>query len=291
MTTAAGGAHVGLSDGAARRPAPALRPYVRSYQGYRLSGFDAGEHVGLPSDSITVILPFDRPLRVVRTAVPEQAPGTFDAMASGLGTAPVVMAHDGAEHGIQISFTPAGARAVLGVPPAALGQWMVPLVDLLGPDAAEITSECESASTWADRFALLDRVLTRRLSRAPGGADRRLAAAWTMATGPDGATVASVATAVGWSTRHLEQRFHSEFGVTPRDAGRLARFARSHALVRQADPPRLADVAARCGFYDQAHLAREWRALAGSAPSVWRRDEKFAFVQDEGLAFESGSLS
>ncbi|MBY6365703.1 hypothetical protein HQ604_00785 [Rhodococcus corynebacterioides] len=176
---------VGLSEGAVRRPAPLLRPYVRSYQGYRLSGFDAGEHVGLPSDSITVILPFDRPLRVVRPAVADQAPGEFAALASGLGTAPVVMGHDGAEHGIQISFTPAGTRAVLGVPPAALGQWMVPLVDLLGSDAAEDTAECES--------------------------------------------------------------------------------------------PRLADVAARCGFYDQAHLAREWRALAGSAPSVWRRDEKFAF--------------
>lgn len=274
-----------------RHPAPVLRPYVRSYQGYRLSGFGAGEHVGLPSDSITVILPFDRPLHVVRPAVADQAPGEFAALASGLGTAPVVMGHDGAEHGIRISFTPAGTRAVLGVPPAALGQWMVPLVDLLGPDAAEVTAECESASTRAHRFAVLDRVFTRRLAGDAGGVDPRLTAAWSMTTGPDGAAVAAVARAVGWSSRHLEKRFVAEFGVTPRDAGRLARFARSHALVRRADPPRLADVAARCGFYDQAHLAREWRALAGSAPSVWRRDEKFAFVQDESLAVESGSRS
>ena len=39
-----------------------------------------------------------------------------------------------------------------------------------------------------------------------------------------------------------------------------------------------ADLAAECGFYDQAHLAREFRALAGCPPSVWLAEE-FRFVQ------------
>lgn len=37
--------------------------------------------------------------------------------------------------------------------------------------------------------------------------------------------------------------------------------------------PRLADVAAECGYFDQAHLAREFRSLADCAPSRWLAEE------------------
>ena len=35
----------------------------------------------------------------------------------------------------------------------------------------------------------------------------------------------------------------------------------------------LADLAADCGYFDQAHLAREFRALAGCPPSQWLAEE------------------
>jgi AraC-like DNA-binding protein len=50
------------------------------------------------------------------------------------------------------------------------------------------------------------------------------------------------------------------------------------ALLSPRRPP-LADVAADCGYADQQHLAREWRALAGCSISTWL-DEELPFVQD-----------
>ena len=38
-------------------------------------------------------------------------------------------------------------------------------------------------------------------------------------------------------------------------------------------PVLLADLAADCGYYDQAHLAREFRDLAGLPPSTWLAEE------------------
>ncbi|MCA1672997.1 MAG: helix-turn-helix domain-containing protein, partial [Actinobacteria bacterium] len=45
------------------------------------------------------------------------------------------------------------------------------------------------------------------------------------------------------------------------------------------DRPPLADVAARCGYYDQAHFTREWRDLAGCSPRTWLAEE-LPSVQD-----------
>ena len=35
----------------------------------------------------------------------------------------------------------------------------------------------------------------------------------------------------------------------------------------------MADLAAACGYFDQAHLAREFRSLAGCPPSQWLAEE------------------
>ena len=96
-----------------------------------------------------------------------------------------------------------------------------------------------------------------------------------------GAGVAEVADEVGYSRRHLGGLLRAEVGLTPKEYQRVARFERSRALVMAAAAAgrvSLADVAARAGYADQAHLAREWVRLAGCPPSTWMAEE-LPFVQ------------
>jgi AraC-like DNA-binding protein len=74
----------------------------------------------------------------------------------------------------------------------------------------------------------------------------------------------------------------AECGVTPKEYQRLARFSSSRAgLAAAAGNGRvsLAALASACGYADQAHLTREWQALAGCTPTTWLRTE-FPFLQD-----------
>jgi AraC-like DNA-binding protein len=104
-------------------------------------------------------------------------------------------------------------------------------------------------------------------------------------------SVAELAAETGWSARHLNSLFHAEVGLSPKEAARVVRFDHArHRIARgaraatacagAADAPGmgLADLAAECGYYDQAHLAREFRSLAGCPPSQWLAEE-FRFVQ------------
>jgi AraC-like DNA-binding protein len=96
--------------------------------------------------------------------------------------------------------------------------------------------------------------------------------------------VAEVARTVGYSRRRLDVRVTREFGLGPKQLARVARFERSHRELRR-DPARpLAGLAAGCGYYDQAHMAREWNALAGCPPSRWLAGEQIPFVQDDAPA-------
>ena len=274
------GSTVGVSDGARRRPAPLLTPYVRSYEGYRLDGFPPGTHLGMPSPEVTVILTISEPIGCSRGD--GRSPEHFDTLAGGLATRPVPIVHDGRQHGVQLSLTPAGARALLDVPAAALGPWVVDLEDVIGADGRELFDRIAAARSWDERFAVLDRIFTRRLLSARStGPDRRLAHAWHLLVSDPARPVRAVADELGWSRRHLANRCAGEFGLSPKNVARVARFDRSRKMLRADPTRRLSDIAAECGFYDQAHLARDWRDLAGVPPSRWLEEEVLPFVQDD----------
>ena len=77
--------------------------------------------------------------------------------------------------------------------------------------------------------------------------------------------------------RHLGEQFRAETGLSPKAGARVVRFnlARRRLLRQQADRGRvvLAELATECGYYDQAHLAREFRDLAGCPPSALLAEE------------------
>ena len=76
--------------------------------------------------------------------------------------------------------------------------------------------------------------------------------------------------------RHLTNRFRAEVGLRPKEAARVVRFDRARRLLHAGRPARRRG--RRAGYFDQAHLNREFRALAGCSPTRWLADE-FGFVQ------------
>ncbi len=250
------------AESAVARPGPALTGLVTRYVGYRYEGLRPGTHLGMPSPSLTVVLSLAGPTRTVAMPDPAQSPADLTALVGGLHTRPAVIAHDGTAYGVQLELTPAGARSLLGLPTAELGALVLPLEDLLplGP----LLDRMREAPTWPERFALLDDALSRRAGRLRP-VDPVLARAWDrLATGR--VRVADIAAEVALSRRHLGERFRQEYGLAPKTLARVARFDRSRTLLQSA-PRRLADVAAVCGFADQAHLARDWNDLVG-VPAV-----------------------
>lgn len=270
------------SDLAVGRPAPTLRPLVSRYLGYRYVGFPPGTHLGLPSRHLTVVLSLGPPTRVAAPQQPGQAPVGYQALISGLDTRPALICHDGFQYGVQLELTPAGARSLLGMPAGALAHWTGHLESVLGKDALALVERMAAQPGWPERFAILDAVLTSRVGRWPPAA-ANLVGAWRAVVGSDGRLrVGALADEIGWSRRHLGEQFRAEYGVSVKEAARVVRFERSRHLLRLPGRPGIAIVAALCGYYDQAHLTREWQQLAGRTPSAWLATETLPAVAQDG---------
>jgi AraC-like DNA-binding protein len=276
----AGAAVALVNEQAWRAPAEGLRGFVDSYIGFRQAGVEPARHRGLPSPSLTVIFTLDDPL--VLTAHPDaaQPPGIYDTIVGGLHTSPAIITHDGRQSGVQLALSPLGARALLGVPAGELAERDLPADDILGPLAGQIQDRLRSAAGWAERFAILDRVLLARTSNA----DRRVSVspevsfAWRRLLRTGGAaSVRALAAETGWSDRHLRTRFRAETGLAPKAAGRVIRFDRARRVLQRraaaGEPLGLAELAACCGYFDQAHLDREFGLIAGCTPTRWLAEE------------------
>ncbi|MFB8414745.1 helix-turn-helix domain-containing protein [Streptomyces albidoflavus] len=264
------------APGIGARPAPALRRYVDSYVGFDLRGLPAGVHCGPPGRALTTVISLADPLEVA-AGVDDGSPVTrFGSVAGGLMCRSVAIHHDGRQQGVQVALTPLGARAVYGVPAAELAHRLVPLDELLGALAVELSDRLRSATTWAARFAVLDELLLRAVGRS--GHEHRVrpevAEAWRrLVAARGGVQVGALAAELGWSRRYLGERFRGELGLSPKTFARVLRFAHAHELAAVGDPLPWGEVAAVSGYADQAHLVRDWREFTGRSPRAWRRGE------------------
>jgi AraC family transcriptional regulator len=95
-------------------------------------------------------------------------------------------------------------------------------------------------------------------------------------TGP--VLVADLCALVQRSEAHFSRSFKRTFGASPHSFVVRRRVELAAQYMLTTDAP-LSDIAARCGFTDQAHLCKHFRRAAGQTPAAWRRAH--ASHQDE----------
>jgi AraC-like DNA-binding protein len=274
------------ASNAGSRVGSALHRYIA----YHHEGMEPGTHLGLPSPSITVVLSVGAPTQMI--AMPGvQPPDSFMALVGGLHTRPVVIGYGEVMAGVQLDLAPQAARTLLGIRPSQLAHSVFDMHDILGPAAAELVDRLQATESWeVRRDAVFDVLGRRRL--AIDAASPRVDRAWRLIVSSHGVSpIGDVAADVGWSRRHLDREFFAEFGLTPKAVARITRFTHSRAILQQRARMSMAEISAICGYFDQAHMARDWNQFAGEPATAWWADEGVRFFQavdiEEDASFAS----
>lgn len=177
---------------------------------------------------------------------------------------------------------PSEYTAVLGVrfKPGALGMFFqlpahelhntdVALEDLRPEEAASLHDMLISASSQTGRFQALERYLVNKL---PNG---RLAhpavshAVREFVKRPGVRAIADIQADSGLSHTRFIQVFREHVGLTPKLFCRIQRFRSVLQYIESGLPVNWAEVAASCGYYDQAHLINDFRTFSGITPVTY----------------------
>jgi AraC-like DNA-binding protein len=246
-----------VSAYATRRPSEPVRGLLtRDYLAFVQAATDGDRWIATPGRTATVI--------INTGAAFGGLPGAF---ATGLADTHRVIDQFGAIECLDLKLTPLGMYTLLGVPMDELANDLVDLADVLGRDAARLTERLANTPGWAERFAVLDGFLADRADRGPAPA-REVAWAWRRLVETGGAVpVGALADEIGWSRRHLVTRFRQQVGLAPKTVARVVRFEALLGRLGGPGRPDWSRFAAECGYYDQAHMNRDFREFAGTTPT------------------------
>ena len=254
-------------DLTARSPLDArLRPYVSRLWHYEDAGA-TGAGSALPSATMQLLINLegDRLHWRPPSGQPVTLPG---AIVQGMHTRPFGLDRADQQAIIGAVFEPGAARAFCAVPVDILAEHHVALEDLWSRAAAdELADRLRELTTAEARLDCLERLLVARLGPADPPDALVRAALRRMAS--SSATVTALADDLGLGARRFRRRFRAEVGLNPKAMAGVLRFQRALTALRRGG--RLCDVALDCGYYDQAHLTHEFRALSSVAPATYRR--------------------
>jgi AraC-like DNA-binding protein len=246
-------------------PHPALQPYITLYCGYDERVL-AGRRMQVPHPDVVLVIGLGPRLRVVDPRRPADATIERLAFAAGVHDAYVFTESTVPTRGLQVNLTPIGAHLLFGVPMDALANRVVELDDLFGADAPRLIERLYEAGTWSRRFDILDEVILRRVIAARAPNPLVVKAAHVLRATRGAASIARLARDLECSPRHLIATFREQVGVTPKTYARIVRFDHAVKRLRQADGMRWAEIADASGYYDQAHLIRDFHEFAGQTP-------------------------
>lgn len=249
-----------------RAPSVRLAGMITGMTGYReLVPGDWRQHEAA-SLVVPLIINLGSPFLIALDREPGESDGQ-PSFAAGLHAGPVRIRSDGRAECLQVDFSPLGAFRFFGGAVADLSSRMIDITDVLGADGLNLRDRLGDLADWERRFDLVEEFLLARDGHRPTA---ELAHAYgRLARSAGSERVAALAESVGWSRKHLTARFRAELGVGPKTIARVMRFERACRLARAGGC--WAAVAADSGYADQAHLTREFAALAGESPGTWAR--------------------
>ena len=250
-------------------PAPDLAPVVDSLWAVDGETAYTREKI-LPRAGAELLINLGPPQRLLDPDDYQRA-RTFDtAWIAGLQRTCLVTESLDATRLMGVRFGPSGAAPVLGVAMSEVTGRVETLDDVVGSSAIQLRLRLLETADLEARFLVLEDFVRARLA---GHRDGARAIAWVAAEivrRRGNVAVEALARAVGMSRKSLAGQFHRHVGVGPKAFARVVRFGAAIDAAQAGRRVNWAEVAASCGYFDQAHFTREFREFTGLTPGEFR---------------------
>jgi AraC-like DNA-binding protein len=264
-------------------PSPQLRPYIKHY--LFIENSDAlHKQLRIFSDGNTGIVFCLHTLLTDSNS--QQLPEVF---AYGQITNYRTLYTHGPVSLLIVVFKPYGMHALLNIPGAILKGDLVDLQSVIGTGAKDIYESLLEAGDKYRMSACLDGFFNGLLSSPATALHPMVSATAEWILQRKGLFRAEELVAfTGWQQRSIERAFNEVVGLSPKKLGGIVRLHHFLGTIRTSTTQlKYTPLAYEAGYYDQAHLIREFRKITGLTPSAYTIKEYHLAVNVVGIPDEN----
>lgn len=171
-----------------------------------------------------------------------------------------------------IRFRPGGAHAFLRFPASEITNRVIECNLIFGTLISELREQLLEAKGFERRICLIEDFMLKRIDL---DATDPLIDYALRELRRNERQIRQLSREIGLSNKHLISRFRDAIGISPKLLQRIFRFQSVINLVKNHSSITWTEVAHQCGYFDQAHLIREFRLFTDSSPSNYlqQRDD------------------
>lgn len=254
-----------------RVPGPPLSYFVENLWFYRDLEVDHTKEKLLPDAAVELIIDLgEGPKKLYDRANILRYTGYRRCWISGMQNRYIVIGTENGSSMMGAHFRTGGAAPFFGFPISELTANVVELDLIWKREILSLREQLLEAKTVDRKFDLLETYLIGK-AKSRLEPDKTISAALAALHSWPVAPLRELASRLGVSHKQMIARFDCRVGLTPKLTSRVLRFRKSLAAAYGVATPDWSDLAASCGYYDQAHFIHEFQEFAGMTPSEYHR--------------------
>ena len=243
-------------------PSPELAPFIHHFWSVRWA---------LRTPFVAEALPHPAAQITLEEGAPgDEAPACL-AQLAGVRTGRFAKSRVGDGQAFGIAFRPAMFQPPLRASMASLTDRIVPLANVLGPEADAWARAVLAAPELGAKIALASAFLEPRLLPSRPRMERLRDLVERIGADRAILRVEDASEMFGVDARALQRCFRRYVGVSPKQVIQRYRLLEAAEQLRGRRPPALASLAASLGYADQSHFAREFKLVVGQTPRSFAR--------------------
>ncbi len=245
------------------QPSPLIAPYVKNYWLLKTACDSPSLARTVPTGMMSLI--FHRGNRLLSTRNNELQPRAF---LSGQEKSFDDLQYRGQINMISVVFNPFGMRAFFSIPINRLNNLRVTAEDLEDKELLELERSLTSTGNDHLCILLIEQFLLKRLRYlAEHNLQRIETAIRLINTGQTDVT--TLADTACLSRKQFQRVFSEYVGANPKEFSRTIRFQRALHILETKPEISLTTLAYGCGYSDQSHMIKEFKAFSGYTPTEY----------------------
>jgi len=248
------------------QPTASLKPFVKHYWLLKTAGNEAEVVRTVPTGMMSLV--FHRGCRLLSVRENQFHPRAF---LCGQEKSFVDLKYQGSVNMIFVVFRPAGVKVFFPIPADRSAGVRLTAGDMHNKELLQLESDIANTEDDSLCIHLIERFLLKQLipygTYSQQNHNRLQTAIGLINSGVK--EIEQLADAACLSTRQFNRIFCENIGTHPKEFIRIVRFQRALNILEKNKNLNLTQITCECGYFDQSHMIKEFRAISGYKPTEY----------------------